>query len=301
MAERPQKSCGAVAECRTYGEYYRKIQKHPCYDPKAAHRFGRMHLPVAPRCNIQCNYCIREFDCVNESRPGVASQVLRPKEALSKVKEVIEAHPNISVIGIAGPGDPLSNEETFATFSLIRKEYPDITFCLSTNGLLLPESVETLRDLKVGHVTITINTLDPRTGAKIYSHVDYLGAILRGERGANTLIDNQVRGIALAVESGLVVKINTVMIPSINDEDIVDISRKAKDLGAYVHNVMPLIAQHKFAHIHPPSKDELNALRSKCEEHIRQMRHCRQCRADAVGKLHEESTVGTMCRLGNEP
>ena len=28
----------------------RKIQEHPCYDPKAAHRFGRMHLPVAPKC-----------------------------------------------------------------------------------------------------------------------------------------------------------------------------------------------------------------------------------------------------------
>ena len=28
------------------------------------------------RCNIQCNYCDRKFDCTNESRPGVTSGVL---------------------------------------------------------------------------------------------------------------------------------------------------------------------------------------------------------------------------------
>ena len=168
---------------------------------------------------------------------------------------------------------------------------------VSTNGLLLPESVATLKDLKVGHITVTVNTLDPRIGAKIYAYVQYAGKVLSGERGARKLIDSQIRGIELAVNSGLVVKINTVMIPTINDEDIINISMKAKDVGVYMHNVMPLIAQYKFAHIRPPSKDELNALRRKCEVYIRQMRHCRQCRADAVGKLNEDSTVGDMCRL----
>ncbi len=47
-----------------------KIQQHPCYS-KEAHQYARMHLPVAPACNIQCNYCNRKYDCSNESRPGV--------------------------------------------------------------------------------------------------------------------------------------------------------------------------------------------------------------------------------------
>ncbi|HOG98319.1 MAG TPA: nitrogenase molybdenum-iron cofactor biosynthesis protein, partial [Methanothrix soehngenii] len=62
-------------------EQLRRISEHPCFSEKACHSFGRMHLAVAPKCNIQCKYCIRDFDCVNESRPGVTSQVLKPKEA----------------------------------------------------------------------------------------------------------------------------------------------------------------------------------------------------------------------------
>ena len=67
----------------------RKISEHPCFSENACHFFGRMHLPVAPNCNIQCNYCVRKFDCVNESRPGVTSKVLTPPEALERVKEVL--------------------------------------------------------------------------------------------------------------------------------------------------------------------------------------------------------------------
>ncbi len=51
---------------------------HPCFNEEAKHTSARVHLPVAPKCNIQCNYCNRKFDCVNESRPGVTSSVLAP-------------------------------------------------------------------------------------------------------------------------------------------------------------------------------------------------------------------------------
>jgi hypothetical protein len=47
-----------------------KVAAHPCYSRNGHHRFARMHLPVAPACNLQCNYCNRKFDCSNESRPG---------------------------------------------------------------------------------------------------------------------------------------------------------------------------------------------------------------------------------------
>lgn len=64
---------------------------------------------MAPACNISCNYCNRKFDCVNESRPGVTSEVLSPEEALEKFLWVKREMPNLSVVGIAGPGDALAN------------------------------------------------------------------------------------------------------------------------------------------------------------------------------------------------
>lgn len=83
------------------------MDAYPCFSEKAHDKFGRMHLPVAPACNIQCRYCIKKYDCANESRPGISSVVLKPHEAIERVRYLVERSANISVIGIAGPGDPL--------------------------------------------------------------------------------------------------------------------------------------------------------------------------------------------------
>ena len=102
-----------------------RIQGHPCFGGNH-HKNGRMHLAVAPKCNITCGYCSRKHDCANESRPGVTSRLLTPAEAITKVREVMASPvvgPIIKVIGIAGPGDPLANEETFETFELVKKEF----------------------------------------------------------------------------------------------------------------------------------------------------------------------------------
>ncbi len=120
------------------------IQGHPCFGGNQ-HKNGRIHLAVAPRCNIKCGYCTRKHDCVNESRPGVASRIQTPQEALETVRNVMASDrlgEIIKVVGIAGPGDPLANTETFEAFRLIGKEFPQLIKCLSTNGLLLPESLE---------------------------------------------------------------------------------------------------------------------------------------------------------------
>lgn len=86
-------------------EVWEKIKDHPCYSEEAHHYFARMHVAVAPACNIQCNYCNRKYDCANESRPGVVSERLTPDQALRKVVAVANEVPQLSVLGIAGPGD----------------------------------------------------------------------------------------------------------------------------------------------------------------------------------------------------
>ena len=85
-------------------EQLKKVQGHPCFGG-GHHKTGRMHLAVAPACNIKCGYCTRKHDCANESRPGVASRLLTPAEALDKVREVMASPllgPTMRVVGIAG-------------------------------------------------------------------------------------------------------------------------------------------------------------------------------------------------------
>ena len=66
-------------------EIWEKVKNHPCYSEEAHHHYARMHVAVAPACNIQCHYCNRKYDCSNESRPRVVSQKLTPDQAVKKV------------------------------------------------------------------------------------------------------------------------------------------------------------------------------------------------------------------------
>ena len=254
---------------------------HPCFNEKAMN-FGRMHLPVAPKCNIKCNYCPdkRTKICAYE-------RIISCDEAVNIATKLIAKDKNIKVVGVAGPGDPLFNEETFTTLKSIKVD--GILKCLCTNGLLLPEKVSILSKIGVKYITITINAVNPKIGARIYSLVRYNGKRLRGEEAAKVLIENQLEGLRLASRK-MVVKVNSVLIPSINDEHLVDVAREIEDY-AYIQNIIPLIPQYKFSNIHPPDCKLVESVRNKCEKFVKQMRHCSQCRADAVGKLWEKNTI----------
>ncbi|MEA1956979.1 MAG: nitrogenase cofactor biosynthesis protein NifB [Euryarchaeota archaeon] len=269
-------------------EQLRKIQKHPCFSVNACHLFGRMHLAVAPKCNIQCNYCVRKFDCVNESRPGVTSKVLTPQEALERVRDVLDKVHYIKVVAVAGPGEPLYNEETFETFRLVKDEFPHLMRCLSTNGLLLPERIDDIDELGIGTVTVTLNAVDPEIGKDIYSFVNYQGKKYTGRKAAEILLKNQLEGIREAVKRKVLIKVNTVLIPTVNDTHIIEVAKTVGKMGVYLQNVIPLIPQYKFAHITPPTPKEKRDIQEACGKYTRQMTHCRHCRADAIGRLGKD-------------
>ncbi|HWR07877.1 nitrogenase cofactor biosynthesis protein NifB [Sporomusa sp.] len=267
--------------------------KHPCYSFNAHHKFARMHLPVAPICNISCNYCNRKYDCVNESRPGVTSEILTPAQSLEKFIRVKAEIPHLSVVGIAGPGDALANwEAVTGSIRLIKAKSPETIFCLSTNGLMLPHYGQDIIDLGIKHVTVTVNCLEPAIGARIYRHIHYLGKYYAGENAAELLIGNQLKGIKLLADHGILVKVNIVMIKGINDEHIPAVVKKVKSLGALMTNIMPLIPApgSVFQGFSQTSMKEVNAMRDLCQTDLTQMRHCQQCRADAIGLLTEDQS-----------
>jgi len=276
-------------------EVRRKVQNHPCYSEEAHHHFARMHAAVAPACNIQCNYCNRKYNCSNESRPGVVSELLTPEQAINKTLAVAAAIPQLSVLGIAGPGDPLANPaRTFATFRGLAEKAPDLKLCLSTNGLALPEQIDELAKYNIEHVTITINCVDPEVGARIYPWIFWNNRRIRGRAAAKILIAQQQQGLEMLVARGILVKVNSVLIPGVNDQHLKEVSRIVKAKGAFLHNVTPLIAEAEHGTFfglmgqRSPSAAELKALQDDCAGDMKMMRHCRQCRADAVGLLGED-------------
>ena len=272
-----------------------KIHNHPCYSEEAHRYYARMHVAVAPACNIQCHYCNRKYDCANESRPGVVSELLTPDQAVKKVIAVAASIPQMTVLGIAGPGDPLANpERTFDTFRQLTGKAPDIKLCVSTNGLMLPSVMDELCRHNIDHVTITINCVDQDVGARIYPWVFWNNRRIKGRKGVKILIEQQQKGLEMLVERGVLVKVNSVMIPGVNDEHLKEVSRVVKAKGAFLHNVMPLIAEAEHGTFYGvmgqrgPTHDELQSLQDACAGDMNMMRHCRQCRADAVGMLGED-------------
>ena len=276
-------------------EVWAKIKDHPCYSEEAHHYFARMHVAVAPACNIQCNYCNRKYDCANESRPGVVSEKLTPLQAQRKVITVANEVPQLSVLGIAGPGDACYDwKKTRETFSLIAADIPDIKLCLSTNGLALPDHVDEIANMNIDHVTITINMVDPEIGVQIYPWIFYKNRRWTGLDASKILHERQMLGLDMLTERGILTKINSVMIPGVNDTHLMEVNRVVKEKGAFLHNIMPLISDpahgthYGLTGQRGPTPAELKALQDQLEDGAKLMRHCRQCRADAVGLLGED-------------
>lgn len=275
-------------------EITRKTMEHPCYNC-AGHKYARIHLPVAPACNVQCNYCVRKFDCPNESRPGVTSTILTPEEALERYRQVKAKMDNLKVVGIAGPGDSLASNypEVKKTLELIRAFDPDVTFCLSTNGLMLPFYAEELVKLGVTHITVTMSSVDPKISGKIYKYIDYLGSRYEGDAAGAIMVSNQMSGLKILLAHGIVCKVNIVTLKGINEHHIPTVVQTCKDMGIYITNIMQMIPVKGSAFEELPmvSNMEIQKLRNDCNTIMKQMFHCKQCRADAIGTLDNDVSV----------
>jgi nitrogen fixation protein NifB len=222
--------------------------------------------------------------------------VLSPFEASRYFDLALENNDSIAVAGIAGPGDPFANpEETLAALELIRRGHPEKLLCVATNGLALPDHIDRIRRLGLSHVTITVNAVDPEIGAKIYAWVRSGPKVYRGVSGAEILLRRQRESIGLLKSLGIIVKINTVIIPGVNDEHIEAIASYTAALGADIQNCIPLmpVKGTAFEHVDPPSDGQTQILRAAAGKHLPQMNHCVRCRADAAGFLgcHNQGAV----------
>lgn len=257
---------------------------HPCFTETAVLWRGRMHLPVAPRCNLGCNYCERVVGtrAAWARGPGTAARLLTPAEAAARVTAIKAQDHALSVVGIAGPGEPLANPATFETLSLVHSAHPDLVLCISTNGLKLAAAVPRLLAVGLQSVTLTINTTLPDVAERLYAWADLEGARIPGAVAASEILERQWTGLASAVKAGLLVKVNSVLIPSVNDLHLAAVARRAAALGAHRHNIMPLIPRGRMWDRRAPTPHELEQARARCERWIPQFRGCTQCRADAV-------------------
>ena len=146
----------------------------------------------------------------------------------------------------------------------------------------------------VTHVTVTVNAVEPQIAQRIYSMATIKGQVYRGLEATRQLLSRQEESVLELKRKGLIVKINTVVLPGINLGHIPAIAEKAALWGADAMNCMPLIPVHgtPFAGLVPPDGTEMALARKAAAFHLPQIYHCRRCRADAAGLLGEVEHKG---------
>ncbi|MDE5860766.1 MAG: radical SAM protein [Ruminococcus sp.] len=261
---------------------YKNLQNsHPCFGGHK-NNVGRIHLPVSPGCNIACRFCDRVINDT-ENRPGVTSKVITPEESIDILENALKICPEITVAGIAGPGDTLATDYALETFRKIKEKFPDIIKCMSTNGLLLYEKADEVIEIGIDSLTVTVNAVNPEILAKLNKYIIYHGRRYDGIEGAEILIENQLKGIEKVTSAGITVKINTVLVPEINGNHIEEIAKTVRKAGASIYNIIPLIPQYELSGMNAPTCSQIDEVRTKVSKYIDVFRHCQHCRADAVG------------------
>jgi nitrogen fixation protein NifB len=248
------------------------LQIKPISGDGAYFRFNRVELPVKSEGNVGCNYC----------DPSLAMQegkVLTSKEAIERVRSLANQDTRLRVINITGTGDALSSEVTFKTLRLIAEEFPHLTLCITTNGLLLPKKLPMLEELGVSAIRVAVNAVDAEVGAKMYSYVRLNGKTLRGKEAFEVLSINQLEGIRNASDAGMMVEVNALCVPEVNSAHLVEVAKIVRSLGAYRMNVLPV----RRGGLSEPTLEELRHIQTECDS----------CVSSQV-VLHTSATVGCI-------
>ncbi|HJJ32354.1 MAG TPA: GTP 3',8-cyclase MoaA [Methanocorpusculum sp.] len=168
--------------------------------------FGRritdVRIAVNSSCNLQCIYCHRE----GEGDNGCVSCGNAGESSVSEIHNIMAVLSELGVrtLKITG-GEPLLRPDIL---DVIRAIPPEIEVSMTTNGTLLKEMALSLKVAGLTRVNISIDSLHPERYAKITGH---------------NLLSKVLEGLDAAVDAGLTpVKINTVLLPGINDDEIED-------------------------------------------------------------------------------
>lgn len=174
--------------------------------------FGReinyLRLSVTERCNFRCSYCMpdKPFSWVPKEN------VLSFEEMFSFVKAAIDE--GITKIRITG-GEPTLREDLDKFLKMIYDYKPDIDIAMTTNGFLLSSCADKLANAGLKRINISLDSLRSEVAKQIAGGKDVLSSVLTG--------------IDAALSAGLRVKLNTVPLKGVNDDELLDILEYAKE------------------------------------------------------------------------
>ncbi|RLB71987.1 MAG: GTP 3',8-cyclase MoaA [Deltaproteobacteria bacterium] len=190
--------------------------------------FGRkinyLRLSVTDRCNMRCVYCMPADGIVKLGH----SEILSYEEFLLIAKASVSL--GIEKIRVTG-GEPLVRTGILTFLEQLAKIPGLKQLVLTTNGVLLPEMAQSLKDAGVQRLNISLDSLQPEMFTRLTRR---------------NLLPQVLSGIDAAERVGLPYKINVVVMRGLNDSEILDFAQLTQNHDCTV----------RFIEYMPTQKDE---------------------------------------------
>ncbi len=172
---------------------------------------SNLRLSVTDRCNLRCAYCMPERE-----------YVWLPRAEILTLEEIARLFDVFLALGVTRArltgGEPLLRRDLPTLVGLLREKPGLQDLAMTTNGVLLAEAARPLREAGLHRVTISLDTLQPARFETL-TRTANLNRVLAG-------ID------AAAAEGFASVKLDTVVIRGVNDDEIVPLLEYARRQGA---------------------------------------------------------------------
>ena len=202
-------------------------------------QFGRkidyLRISLTQRCNFRCLYCMPKipFD-------------YKPKENLLSFEELflfvkVAVDEGIEKIRITG-GEPLLRRDLSVFIKMINDYKKDIDLAITTNGFLLKDFAQDLKNAGLKRLNISLDTLDSKK-AKTLAQKDVLDSVLSG--------------INEALNIGLKVKLNTVVLKNLNDSELVSLLEFAKSKNIQIRFIEFMENIHAYGKLQGLRRDEI--------------------------------------------
>ncbi|EAK5990792.1 GTP 3',8-cyclase MoaA [Campylobacter coli] len=202
-------------------------------------QFGRkinyLRISVTQRCNFRCLYCMPKIPFNHQPKENLLSF----EELFLFVKVAIDE--GIEKIRITG-GEPLLRKDLSVFIKMINDYKKDLDLAITTNGFLLKDFTKDLKDAGLKRLNISLDTLESKK-AKILAQKDVLDSVLAG-------IDE-------ALSVGLKVKLNTVVLKGLNDDELIPLLEFAKSKNIQIRFIEFMENIHAYGKLQGLKRDEI--------------------------------------------
>ena len=203
-------------------------------------KFGRvidyLRISVTQLCNFKCRYCMPEDGEFNSLEK---SKILSYEEMFGFVKICLDN--GVKKIRLTG-GEPLVRRDIEKFVKMINEYKPDLDLAMTTNGYYLKQKAKILKESGLKRLNISLDTLDAKK-ANFIARKDVLNQVLEG-------IDE-------ASKMGFGIKLNSVVLRGINDNEIIELLEFARSKNAQIRYIEFMENTHASSDIKGLKKDEI--------------------------------------------